>query len=332
MRKFLISIITLTSLFGLAACNSDVIVQTEVGNITKDDFYEELQMNYGESTLQNMIFVKVLEDKYEVSEEDIDNRIDLLKDELGNQFQMFLMQQGFENEDDDLFRTSVHNLVLQEKLQFEGIEVSDEEINDKYDEMLDNHEIEIKASHILFDADDEDTAKDVLKKIDEGEEFAELAKEYSEDNSAENGGDLGYFKTGQMVPEFEDAAYSLKEGEVSDLVESEHGIHIIKVTDIPSVDDKTEHIRYTLMSEKVNPEEVDKRVEQLLKDANVDIKIKDYEALEQYFNTEDPIDDEETEDIDQNDDSQNDNDQNNNDQNDNSSENNEENSNTENNE
>lgn len=291
MRKILISVIVFTSLIGLAACNSDVLVKTDIGNITKQEFYDELEQQYGENVLQNMIIVKVLEDKYDVTENEIDERIDLLKEEFGDQFPMFLMQQGFDSEDSELFRSRIHNLVLQEKVQFEGIEISDEEIEERYNDMKDNRQIEIRASHILFDLDDEDTAKDVKKRLDEGEDFAELAEEYSEDTSAVNGGDLGYFKAGQMVPEFEDAAYSLQVGEISDLVESEHGIHIITVTDIPSVEDKKEEIRYTLMTERVDQTEVDKKIEQLLRDANIDIKAKDYDALKEYFKYEDPVDD-----------------------------------------
>ena len=64
-----------------------------------------------------------------------------------------------------------------------------------------------------------------------GEDFAKLAKEYSTDTSASQGGDLGFTPRGQLVPEYEDAAFSLPAGEVSDLVRTQFGYHIIKVTD-----------------------------------------------------------------------------------------------------
>lgn len=72
-------------------------------------------------------------------------------------------------------------------------------------------------------------AQDVLKEVKAGGDFAELAKKYSQDSSAANGGDLGFFGKGQMVKEFEDVAFKLEPGQTSDLVKTQYGYHIIKV-------------------------------------------------------------------------------------------------------
>lgn len=100
---------------------------------------------------------------------------------------------------------------------------------------------EVSASHILISpADDTEEAKaaakakaeEILSRLKAGEDFAALAKEYSDDpGSAEDGGSLGFFKRGEMVPEFEEAAFSLNVGEISDIVETRYGYHIIKVDD-----------------------------------------------------------------------------------------------------
>lgn len=87
----------------------------------------------------------------------------------------------------------------------------------------------VKASHILVDSKQE---ADLLKsKIDNGESFEALAKQYSKCPSGENGGDLGYFERGQMVPAFEDAAFKLPVGKVSEPIKTQFGWHLIKVYD-----------------------------------------------------------------------------------------------------
>lgn len=89
---------------------------------------------------------------------------------------------------------------------------------------------QIRASHILVKTQEE--ANNILKEINRGVDFAKLAQSKSMDSgSAKNGGDLGYFSKGQMVPEFEGVAFKLKVGEVSKPVKTQYGYHIIKVTE-----------------------------------------------------------------------------------------------------
>lgn len=123
----------------------------------------------------------------------------------------------------------------------------------------------VHARHILFILDDELTseekqlklnkAKDVLKEIRAGKDFAELAKLHSEDLSASSGGDLGVLEKGKMVPEFEKAAFSLRDGEVSDIVKTSFGLHIIKAGKVTpgktkTFDEVKEKIRSVLRAEK----------------------------------------------------------------------------------
>lgn len=138
---------------------------------------------------------------------------------------------------------------------------------------------EIKASHILVE--DEETAKEVKNKLNEGASFEELAQEYSTDGSAANGGDLGYFGPGQMVPEFEEAAYALEVGEISEPVQSQFGFHIIKLTDKKEVapfEEMKEEIREELARAKVDFTQVEALVNEELEAANVEVKDKDLEG------------------------------------------------------
>lgn len=90
-------------------------------------------------------------------------------------------------------------------------------------------EKEVHARHILVET--EDKAKEILQKLKAGGDFIALAKENSKDPGAAEGGDLGYFAKGQMVPEFAEAAFKLEKGQLSDPVKTQFGWHIIKVED-----------------------------------------------------------------------------------------------------
>jgi len=84
----------------------------------------------------------------------------------------------------------------------------------------------IRCAHILVEK--ESKAKEVLDKLNKGESFSKLAAEYSIDGTRKRGGDLGYFGRGVMVKEFENAAFALKPGEISGIVKTQFGYHIIK--------------------------------------------------------------------------------------------------------
>jgi len=125
------------------------------------------------------------------------------------------------------------------------VSVTEDELKTYYEEHRKNYHEEkaVHARHILFrvnpDASAEEVeavknkAQEILKLARAGQDFATLAKNYSEDpGSAKNGGDLGYFTQSQMIKEFADAAFAMKPGEISDLVRTAFGFHIIKVEDV----------------------------------------------------------------------------------------------------
>jgi peptidyl-prolyl cis-trans isomerase C len=136
--------------------------------------------------------------------------------------------------------------------------VSDKDVKAEYDTLVKEArgKKEIRARHILVDK--EDTAKDVLKKLEDGAKFDDLAKEYSNDpGSKSRGGDLGYFGEGAMVDAFEKAAFALDEGELSKPVETSFGWHIIKLEDkrslkIESFMQLKDGLRTKLAEERLN--------------------------------------------------------------------------------
>ena len=110
--------------------------------------------------------------------------------------------------------------------------VSEKDLKKAYDKMLTGFEKveEVRARHILVA--DEAKARDIIKKINEGAKFEDLAKESSDTPTSQNGGDLGYFAKSEMVPEFAEAAFKLAPGSVSkDPVKTQFGWHVIKVED-----------------------------------------------------------------------------------------------------
>ena len=133
----------------------------------------------------------------------------------------------------------------------ETVEITDEDLKNYYDNHKDNfkNNASVEASHILVE--DESVAKEIKEKLNNGADFKELAKEYSNCPSKENGGNLGVFTKGQMVKEFEDAAFALKEGEISEPIKTQFGYHIIKLNKVAdSIEDNKEAIIKALNDKK----------------------------------------------------------------------------------
>ncbi len=179
-----------------------------------------------------------------VSDSEVDEAYQATRDQYGSdeEWEQVLAENGTS---DGLQRLVTKLQLLQEatmdKLDEDG-ELGDVEATD--DDVLDYISVygtdgAKRSSHILFDADDEQTAQEVLDKINSGElSFEDAAKEYSTDtSSAENGGDVGYDDMVTFVTEYQDALDNLGKDEISGLVNSDYGIHIIKCTDVIDLGD-----------------------------------------------------------------------------------------------
>jgi len=167
------------------------------------------------------------------------------------------------------YREQIKDQMVTDRLissKLSKVSVSTKEVKDFYetykDSIPDQSEA-IKLSHILMEIKPSQATLDSLKKkaemvlelVKKGEDFTQLASLYSDDPSGKEGGDLGFFKRGDMIPKFEEAVFALNPGEVSDVVETEFGYHIIKVEE--RKDDRV-HARHILILVRSSPADTSK--------------------------------------------------------------------------
>ena len=271
-----------------SAIEGKVVATYEQGSLTQEALNEELLSKAGMQIMLDMVDKEILDKVEPVSEEmtlSAESDLSNIKTYYGEEFESSLKINGFK--DEEAFKNSI---LLNSQRQAYAIKyitsnvLSEDEIKAYYD----NFEPSIEASHILIKPENdtaeaksasEKKAQDLIARIENGEDFGELAKEFSADpGSAVNGGALGAFGKGDMVEPFENAAFSLKIGEVTKTpVESQFGYHIIKRTggeEKKSFDDMKEEIKDTLANEKLQEDQslIYKALAQLRKDNGLEIK------------------------------------------------------------
>ncbi|MFC4411545.1 peptidylprolyl isomerase [Chungangia koreensis] len=290
MKKSVLAFTLAASVLALSACSGngsdDVVVKSKAGDITKDELYQEMKSSVGKQALQMLIIEDVLASKYEVTDKEVDEQFNKMKEQYGESFEQYLASQGHTEKS---LKNTIRMNTLQEKALLEDVEVTDEEVKT----YIENSKKEVNARHILVE--DEATAKEVKDKLNSGGDFADLAKEYSTDpGSAENGGSVDWFGVdAQMVPEFIDTAFSLEKNEISEPVKSQYGYHIIQVTDIRDVESELdfekdkEEIRKELAYKKADQTAFLEKVRKMIEDADVKIEDKDLkDALDSIMNAQ----------------------------------------------
>ncbi len=261
---------------GIAAIVGDeIVLRSEVNQYTINTALQmgiDLQKNpekireLRKQVLENLIVQKILlqkarEDSIEVDDSQVDQALD-------NQVKQWVQQMGsneavqkyFGGSIDKIkrqFRTDIKNRMLVDKLQqekFQKIHISRPEVEQFYKTMKDSlpkRGTSVDLSHILLTVKAGKGAKEgayekilkILKQLKAGADFSELAKKYSEDpGSAPKGGDLGYVKRGDFVKEFEEAAFKLEPGQISGIVETKFGYHIIQMVDRKGEKIRVRHI------------------------------------------------------------------------------------------
>ncbi len=307
MRKKILLFSTLILSIGLiTGCgnsklkNGEEITFTVNGkNVTADSFYKELKNKYGSNVMIDMIDKKILDTVYKDDEEiekQASNQIESLKTQYADTWEETLKGAGYEDEN-DLKEYFILNLQRDKAIEnYIKDNIKDDEIKEYYNK---NTVGDISAKHILIsvktdenqeglsDEDAKKKAEELIKKLDDGEDFDKLAKENSTDKgSAEKGGDLGFFNKGDMVEEFEKAAYDLKVNEYTKSpVKTSYGYHIILKTgekEKPKLKTVKNNIIETMVQEKLEDDPTIKvtALDELRKSYN--LKFKDSKLKSMY--------------------------------------------------
>lgn len=283
-RKIVIFLIIAASFLTLiSGCSSkssrEVVARVNGEEISKDELYDVMVKSIGEDALNYLISQKIidLEAKKQnivVTNEDINKELEKVYAYYGGEeaFKQSLQMSGYSFEE---YKKSLSMNIKTKKLLQPRISITEDEMKAYFEENKQDfaQEKQVKARHILVE--NEEKAKEIIAKLRNGDDFAELAKKYSIDPATkENGGDLGFFGKGDMVKEFEDVAFSLKVGEISSPVKTQYGYHIIKVEEKKEAQEadyekSKDKIKDILFNQKVQ-QEYDPWMQELYKQYNVE--------------------------------------------------------------
>ncbi|MGZ7440682.1 peptidyl-prolyl cis-trans isomerase [Paenibacillus sp. TH7-28] len=246
-----------------AAKKAEAVATVNGVEITKDQLYNELVTQGGEQVLSGLIDQELINQEAKkknitITDADIDAEIkDTYVAQFGSQeaLDQALVQYGMTKDD---LRSQIASQLKLTKLLEPQVKVTDDQIKQTFETYKDsfNTPEQVRASIILVKT--EDDAKDIIKQLKGGADFAELAKSKSLDTATkEQGGDTDFFARGQKETAVEDAAFKLTKGQISDPVKTSEGYQVIKLTDrkeahTATLDEKKEEIRKTLVNQQVS--------------------------------------------------------------------------------
>lgn len=287
MNKIIVPVTASALLLGACGSNAteskdNTLISSKAGDVKVADVMKKMGKEQIANTSFSIVLNKILADKYKdkVDTKDIDKDIKKEEKQYGgkDQFESMLKQQGMSLDD---YKEQKKLSAYQKQLLLDKVNVSDKEIKENSK----------KASHILIkvksDSDKEGLsdkkakakAEKIQKEVEKNpNKFDELAKKESMDSaSAKKGGSLGYVIKGQMVDKFDKALFKLKEGQISDIVKTEYGYHIIKANKEDDFNKQKSQLKTKIIEQKVqkNPKLLTNAYKDLLKEYNVDYKDSD---------------------------------------------------------
>jgi peptidyl-prolyl cis-trans isomerase C len=233
------------------------------GGITQPDAYKQIQQEVADQLIvQELLWQEAQRLDFVVADEYVDTRLQEMKSGFDREMDfLFRIQEGGFTE--ETFREDIRQQVSVQRMISEGISsgiaVSDEDVEHFYNTNIEQMQkpIEVHARHILITPAstalaDHQAAKAeadaILAEVRDGADFVEIASNRSQGPSAARGGDLGYFGPGQMAPAFEQAAFALQPGELSEVVQTQFGYHVIRVEgrrggEVAPIEETTDQIR-----------------------------------------------------------------------------------------
>jgi len=273
---------------GRASSRGDVVVTVNGQEITKDLFYARLERESGASVLNQLIMETVIRQAGEQAgvaptDEEIAEKFNQFKANFPDEatFQNALAQYGVQEEQ---LIEELHMITILDRLSTKDVVITEDDVAAYFAENKERlgQPEQVRASHILVDS--EETANEILADLEGGADFAAIAAEKSIDpGTKDRGGDLGFFTRTDMVPEFADAAFALEPNQLSGVVKSPYGYHIILVTDrkeavAAELEDVRGQITETLRRERAK--DINELIRELMGEAKVEAHWDQYRSME----------------------------------------------------
>ncbi len=269
-----ILLVFILSIFACSQSKEDVIVKTGSSKITKKDLQEDLK----NLPPQTKAFLTSPEGFSRLKDELIKREV--LYEEAKKQ--NLAKSEDFKRRLEEFKKITLINMLLEQEIK-KIQDVTENEAKDYYEKNKDQFikPTEVRLSQIIVSSQED--AQKVYERIDKGEDFAKIAKELSKDSKTKgSGGDLGFFKKGQLEPQLENLIFNLKKGQVSMPFNRKDGLYIFKVTDVRGTAIEFEQIKGQLMEQlkaKKQQEWFEKYIEGLKSKHKIEVNDKALEEL-----------------------------------------------------